>query len=706
MQHSKFTTKILLLTIAPMVFFFVAFLSIHLVEMDSLSSSTAAITEEGLQDIYRYNAKNRSTDIANKVSLKLDSVRNDLNIVRGTAQKIIDQARLASKDLKSKDANYLKNSLQYNPQKNLSSRANIDSDVSLNVWGYLHDQEGRINQPTMDYITLISPIMSLLDTVATFGSEKGWVYVIGPKETPVLLMAPWSDVGEDMDRYYPGHNINNWWDFFFPGLVEGWDKWITDDSLNIDIFNEQVTVTPLYEDAGGTGLMMTFFAPLWNKSRTENQGAAAIDYNIDNIIGLVGDEKIGETGFYFLLQSDGNILGMQEQWATVLGLHKEQQIEQVGIHKTYYKLGESDISDLRSASESILIQDFSTHHITDNEGKEFILAFKNVLQFNLWTGNSLGIKRDSLYIGMIVPKEEVMKLHYEIGNEIATVSRNSSISIISISIFFGIVAIIIATLYAIRETKQIRMMNMGLAAIKQKNFDTSIPVVSKDDLGALAQTFNSMALEIESTYTQLKNQTKELEKKVSERTLHLQYANQELERLSEIDTLTNVHNRRYLDAHLLLRWREHTRNQLPLSIIMIDIDYFKNYNDSYGHQAGDDCLCRVANALLKVLRRPTDILARYGGEEFCVVVSSEKEDAMIIANLLREAVEALNIEHNDSDKGTVSISVGVNSSIPSNDNELRQFINQADQALYKSKNDGRDKVFHSADQQIDFVNQT
>ncbi|MEH6454537.1 MAG: GGDEF domain-containing protein, partial [Psychromonas sp.] len=149
---------------------------------------------------------------------------------------------------------------------------------------------------------------------------------------------------------------------------------------------------------------------------------------------------------------------------------------------------------------------------------------------------------------------------------------------------------------------------------------------------------------------------------------------------------------RYLDTQLALKWREHMRSQLPLSIIMIDIDYFKKFNDNYGHQAGDDCLHQVANALLSVLRRPTDILTRYGGEEFCAIISCDQEDAVVMADLLREAIESLHITHIDSDKGRVSISLGVNTTVPSKALELSQFIYHADQALYKSKHNGRDQV--------------
>jgi diguanylate cyclase (GGDEF)-like protein len=437
--------------------------------------------------------------------------------------------------------------------------------------------------------------------------------------------------------------------------------------------------------------MVTFFSPLWNKERTKNYGAAAVDYNINNLISLVENEKIGQAGFSFLLQSDGNVLGMQDSWASVLGLDKEDNKEG-GVHKAYFKLSESRIDRLSQLSNSISEQNFSINEFIDNTGKEYVISFKNVATYNLWTGNGDEIKEDALYLGMIVPKDEILQVQYQIADEIESASTQAKVFIVSVSIILGIFTVVIAAMYAIRETKQIRMMNVSATSVKDKNFNVMVPIVSKDDLGELAHTFNGMITEIQSSYSQLKKYAEDLEEKVKERTQHLQQANEELERLSHVDGLTNVHNRRYFDEQLNKNWRNHVRNGLPLSMLLMDIDYFKKFNDTYGHQAGDSCLIQVAQALQNTLKRPSDILARYGGEEFCVIVSGGADDAMKIGALLRQAVEALNIEHQPTDKGIVSISIGVNSLIPTQNDDMGKFVELADQALYESKKAGRDRV--------------
>ena len=191
---------------------------------------------------------------------------------------------------------------------------------------------------------------------------------------------------------------------------------------------------------------------------------------------------------------------------------------------------------------------------------------------------------------------------------------------------------------------------------------------------------------------ELKALNSSLEQKVEERTFQLQQANQKLERLSQIDGLTKIYNRRYFDIHLDMMWREHMRNGLPLSIIMLDIDYFKKYNDTYGHQAGDECLCTVTRAIEGSLHRSSDFLARYGGEEFVVITKDDINGSQMLAEKLRHAVEALYLEHSKSSMEFVTISLGVASIIPTKISALTDLIKIADKALYDSKNRGRNRV--------------
>lgn len=176
-------------------------------------------------------------------------------------------------------------------------------------------------------------------------------------------------------------------------------------------------------------------------------------------------------------------------------------------------------------------------------------------------------------------------------------------------------------------------------------------------------------------------------------TRKLDEANRELTRLSSFDGLTGIPNRRSFDTTLLREWRRCARVGAPVSLLVVDVDCFKQFNDAYGHQVGDECLKAVARALAGNSRRPADLVARYGGEEFAAVLpDTSEEGAAIVAEAMRESVEALGITHRYSSAGSiVTISIGVATTIPDRCDDVGfvALISRADKALYRAKGDGR-----------------
>jgi diguanylate cyclase (GGDEF)-like protein len=200
---------------------------------------------------------------------------------------------------------------------------------------------------------------------------------------------------------------------------------------------------------------------------------------------------------------------------------------------------------------------------------------------------------------------------------------------------------------------------------------------------------------------QLQQQNKLLEQEIRDRLsaeAALQTAILELERLANLDGLTQLANRRRFDEYLSIEWRRLGREGLPLSLILCDVDFFKSYNDTYGHQVGDQCLYNIAQVLQATIKRPADLVARYGGEEFAIVLpNTPLTGGFQIAENIQHKVRALSIPHAASRiDDCITISLGVATVIPTVDISLNRLVAAADQALYQAKSQGRNRTIAEA----------
>lgn len=170
-----------------------------------------------------------------------------------------------------------------------------------------------------------------------------------------------------------------------------------------------------------------------------------------------------------------------------------------------------------------------------------------------------------------------------------------------------------------------------------------------------------------------------------------------LERMAWEDKLTGLANRRRFDVVLQDEWRRAARMKLPLSLLLMDVDHFKRFNDTYGHTAGDACLTMVGGVIASHVRRAGDSAARYGGEEFVVLLfHTSRADAMLMAERIRLAVLAMAVEHRESPYKVVTMSIGGATMVPRAEASPQTLLNQADAALYEAKSAGRDKVIWSS----------
>jgi diguanylate cyclase (GGDEF)-like protein len=221
----------------------------------------------------------------------------------------------------------------------------------------------------------------------------------------------------------------------------------------------------------------------------------------------------------------------------------------------------------------------------------------------------------------------------------------------------------------------IPLKKLGVAARQIAKGDFSVRVAprrkdgKKDFIEVLFDDFNSMAEE-------------------------LAVANEKLKALSVTDELTKLNNRRSFLEYIDLVWKQNHRLKLPITVLMIDIDYFKKYNDSLGHLEGDKALIAIAECLKNSIKRETDFVARFGGEEFvCVLPFIEKNEALEFAKTLVQNVEDMKIPHPMSlHSKYITISAGMASIVPNDNNSHVQLLDEADKALYSAKESGRNRI--------------
>lgn len=238
--------------------------------------------------------------------------------------------------------------------------------------------------------------------------------------------------------------------------------------------------------------------------------------------------------------------------------------------------------------------------------------------------------------------------------------------------------------------------NSSLVSIKKRNIQAvTVVVIIASILSAIVVLrIRKVQLELRVYSKTLQQIIDSLEQQVNERTKELSKLNEQLKDASEKDELTGLFNRRKFNAFLEEEYSRSSRLGSCFSLLLIDIDYFKLYNDNYGHIKGDHCLASVAKIMNKALPRSIDFIARYGGEEFVIILpSTGLEGATQVANIIREAVINANIEHAFSKvEKYVTISQGVTTYHKDDSLSISEIINDADQALYLAKSNGRNRV--------------
>lgn len=359
-----------------------------------------------------------------------------------------------------------------------------------------------------------------------------------------------------------------------------------------------------------------------------------------------------------------------------------------GPHRGYVVFGQFLDDELIARFSEQIVQDFSIEPVADTHERQ---------DLNSYTIRA--IDSDTLSASRIYSIDGIPSLR-----AITILPRNitglgSDITFFGVALFVLLCLVLAAMLLVLFRwfvVKPIMGLRADIANISSAmDYSLRASVRSNDEIGALSRDFNSMLSVIESNNTELVRLNDELtseHRRVLEVRNELEAANSELKRLSENDPLTGLSNRLALEKKLEQAWEILRRTCDPLTVILVDIDYFKPYNDHYGHQAGDEALRRVAAVLAGTVQRKSDMASRYGGEEFLLVLpGTDSAAATDIAAAIREGIINANIKHEHSPVAPyLTVSIGISSAVPHGGITVDDLIGAADRALYKVKEGGRD----------------
>lgn len=521
---NKFNTKFLLVTGVSVVLGAVLNVMVAQTGLVQLSARSRAEIEQGLTTATREYLTNHLNDKVKYTDYQLGHAEKDIETLSAIVQNMIDHDEDLDPVFREAAAlPSLKDKLVYNKDSNWYENG-ADEPAVVAAWGYLGDKTtGTLKPETQALIDRTAILDLIMPAIASHGANKLQIYYVGPHETPIARLTPYIDIGKTLDAYQ-GHNENNWYDFFYPGLYDGWQKWLAEPD-GLKKRSSMITIIPPNEDAATGNLVITIFHPLWTKDRKGFAGSIGFDIALSEIVKVIKDVKLRETGFAFLAQSDGNLLAANDAGAIRLGLKTGEQSKQkqadgsLSIVKRLFKEStENEVKNLKLPDGTTV----DYHEITLNN-QPHIIVLQPLRTLNAVVNGS--IVPDQWTLGFVVPKEE---LYRSLDRAQATIEQTrTSITNSQVLITIGSLLIVMLGVYLVarRMTGALVALSEGATRMRQGDYGVRIEATTGDEIGQLTFAFNDMAAEIQA-------HTNNLEELVRARTVELEEANKEITSLN------------------------------------------------------------------------------------------------------------------------------------------------------------------------------
>ena len=400
--------------------------------------------------------------------------------------------------------------------------------MSIGAWSYLRDERGVLRPEVTTELTRTALLELVMPPLRKNGTSVLQAYQIGPRQAPFLRMSPDYPLDATMERLYPGSTSNNFWDFFFPGMAETWEEMLTAPAWPSTAAPHTVFTAP-YEDAGGGGIVISMFRPLWSKDRRTHLGAVAIDVALSDIIRTIQGVRASKSGFAFLVDSEGDVLAINEAGAAVLGLKSGGAEEAQGVKLVSRKLEESTVPSVAALKAALPSDDAVHSSVVSIGGHEHVVLLRRYASLDTWVGEK-GFRQRHWTIGLVVPKEEIFATLASSRRVIA----DTSASILALQggiTLATLVAVVLGLAYVARRmTAPLTALTEAARSLEERRYEIDVPKTN-DEVGELATAFGAMA-------TKIRAHTEHLEQSVKERTEELNRTLAEL--WSEMDLAQKI----------------------------------------------------------------------------------------------------------------------------------------------------------------------
>ena len=521
----SFRTKFMLVVGLAVLFTLSISVMIALWTIDRLARDASREVEQGLTNANQEYLRNYIDTTALRTEAMLEGVFAQVSSLAGSMQTLIDRPQTMTAIGKAvAEDPYFGDTLQYDSTGNWAQNKKGAASV-LSVWGYLLGPDHKPLPEVQQQIDNTSIFDLFSVSLMATGASKLQMYYVGPKSAPILRTTPYSDQAQAFDKLYPGHNKANFWDFFFPGVIEGWQAWLkTPASKPVP---SDITATEPYVDATTGNLIASFFHPLWTQDRTDVAGMVAADITLEQLADLVKSVKVANTGFGFLTMSNGNVLAVNPAGEKALGLsiNKDASSQGVtGLSRNLSKSTQTAIASLKLPSdgsteiERLVLKD-------GDKDRPYIIALHRLTPINLWNAQGK-IVGESMTLGFAVPEDEVYVALHQAQTEIT----NAAQRILKWETVSSVISLLLVLIAVFAVSRKITSGLIALASaarrMKDKDYGTRVAISSGDEVGEVCVAFNSMADEI-------RNYTENLERLVTDRTRELGEAVKEINLLNE-----------------------------------------------------------------------------------------------------------------------------------------------------------------------------